>query len=67
MSDESSWDPSNLTYPTTSNMYQTMEEKDELFGSSSTHTLSISNEYIETGMNMSNIHAKIVKLVKINQ
>ena len=48
-------------------MSQKMEEEAEPIGSSSTHTFSISNEAIESGMNMSNLHARMVKIVNINQ
>ena len=67
MSDEASWDPLNVTYPTISAMYHIVEEEAEPVGSRYTQTLSISNEAIETGMNMFNLHAIMVKSFKINQ
>ena len=67
MTDEASWDPSNVTYPTISDMPQTMEEEDEQLSIRSTQSFSISNESIETGMHMSNIHNIMVKAVNINQ
>ena len=48
-------------------MYQTTEEEVDPVDSRSTKTLYISNEATETGMNMSNLHAIMVKTVKINQ
>ena len=48
-------------------MYQTVKEEDDPVVSRSTKTLFISNEAIETGMNISNLHARILKEVKINQ
>ena len=67
ISDKAIWYPTNLRYPGILAMSQTMEEEDAPVGSRSTQTFYISNEYIETGMKMSNIHAKIVKSVNINQ
>ena len=66
-SDENIWGPLNVTYPNISDVYQTMNEEDDPVGSSCTNTLSTSNESIETGMNVSNIHDIMVKSVKINQ
>ena len=48
-------------------MYKKMKEEDDPVGSRSTQTLFISNEAIETGISMSNIHARMVKEVKIDQ
>ena len=48
-------------------MSKMMKEYYEPVGSMSTQTLSISNKSIENGMNMFNIHAIIVKSVKINK
>ena len=67
MSDKTSWGPSKVTYPTMLDMSRTMEEEDDPVGSRSTQTFSISNESIETGMNMSNIHARMANVININQ
>ena len=67
MIDKKSWDTSNVTYPAISDMYKTMKEEDDPVGSRSTQTLFISNEAIETGINMSNIHARMVKIFKIKK
>ena len=67
MSDETSLDPFILTYPTISAMSLTINEEAGPYGSRYTQTLFISNEAIETGINMYNIHYRIVKSVKINQ
>ena len=56
-----------MTYLTILDMYQTVKEEDDPVVSRSTKTLFISNEAIETGMNISNLHARILKEVKINQ
>ena len=67
MSDETSLDPFNLTYPTISAMSLTMKEEAGPYGSRYTQTFFISNEDIETGINMYTIHYRIVKSVNINQ
>ena len=67
MIDEKSWDTSNVTYPAISDMYKKMKEEDDPVSSRSTQTLFISNEAIETGINMSNIHARMVKIFKIKK
>ena len=67
MSDKEIWDPSNVTYHTILDMSQTMEKEADPVVSRSTPTFSISNESIETYMNMSNIHNIMVKTVNINQ
>ena len=67
MSDETSWYLLIATYTTISDMSQTMKEEADPVGSRSNNNLSISNEAIETGMDVSNLHARTVKSVKINQ
>ena len=66
-SNKTCWYPSNVTYPTISAMSKMMKDYYEPVGSMSTQTLSISKKSIENGMNMFNIHAIIVKSVKINK
>ena len=46
ITDETSWEPSNVTYPTISTTSQTMKEYADPVFSRSTQTLSISNEAI---------------------
>ena len=48
-------------------MYQTTEEEVDPVDSRSTKTLYISNEATETGMNMYNLHSRMVKTVNINK
>ena len=50
ISDEASWDPSNITYLTILAMSQTIKEKADPVGSRSNQNLSISNSAIATGM-----------------
>ena len=67
ISNEASWYPLNVTYPIILAMSQTMKEDSDPVGSRSTKTLSISNKSIEIGMNISNLRARMVKTVNINQ
>ena len=67
MIEKASCDQSGATYPTISAMSQKIEEEADPVGSRSTQTFSISNEGIETGMNMYNLHSRMVKAVNINQ
>ena len=48
-------------------MSKKTEEESDRVGSRYNQTLYISNESIETGMNMSNIHSIMLKSFKINQ
>ena len=71
MSDETCWDPSNVSYPSISAMYhQTMQEETYPVGHKSIQTLSTlstSNETIETGMDMCNLYDRMVKEVNISK
>ena len=48
-------------------MSQTMYNEAPTVGSRHTHTFYISNEAIENGMNMYDLHSIMVKTIKINQ
>ena len=63
MSDETCWDPSNVSYPSISAMHQTMQEETYPVG----QTLSSSNETMETGMDMCNLYDRMVKEVNISK
>jgi len=67
MSDETCWDPSIVSHSSISAMHQMMQEETYPVGHKSIQTLSTSNKTIETGMDMCNLHDRMVKAVNISK